>query len=139
VQSRQQQGHCQEQDLNLTGEVTAHVRIGLLLPAVLCDPSLTYLPRGTAFQFVEGAQLYTLGITPDQIASPVEDVPYQSNLASVVHLDYQAPVGSQRWQLQSGRAQVNPDKVSGTVDAILVRDAQGAGQVHLTGTWRCSK
>jgi hypothetical protein len=59
-----------------------------------------------------------------------------NNLTNVVEL---AAIGdpSSDWNQASGTVTLNPDGITGTIDAKLLRDAAGAKPVHLAGQWAC--
>ena len=141
--SQQQQaetgGSCVPEDLTLTGEVTSHVQVGVRLVTIQsCTISSNRTITGTAFNFVQGAQVYQLVLEPNAATSGgPQDVPFDPNYRYRVWLTDAASLGNSIWTQQSGTIHVNADAQSGTVDAILARDQPGAGQVHVTGSWRC--
>ena len=41
------------------------------------------------------------------------------------------------WNQATGRVTLNPDGITGTIDANLIRDVSGARAVHVSGQWAC--
>jgi hypothetical protein len=41
------------------------------------------------------------------------------------------------WNQATGTVTLNPDGITGTIDASLLRDVSGARAVHITGQWAC--
>ncbi|MHB8688955.1 MAG: hypothetical protein ACYDB4_17455 [Candidatus Dormibacteraceae bacterium] len=58
------------------------------------------------------------------------------NLAHAVDLSSFADPSTD-WNQASGTLTVNPDGVTGTIDASLLRDVAGARPVHIAGQWAC--
>jgi hypothetical protein len=141
--SQQQQaeasGRCVTQDLNLSGEVTSHITIGVRLIGILsCSPTPNQVLVGTDFNFVQGPQVYKLSIQPAATATGKDqDVPFDPNYVHQVWLTDAASVGNSIWTQKSGTIHVNADSTAGTVDAVIARDQPGAGEVHVSGSWRC--
>jgi hypothetical protein len=83
---------------------------------------------------VVGAKAYRLQITPP--GSSEHQVVTFKNLAHAVDLSSFADPSTD-WNQASGTLTVNPDGVTGTIDASLLRDVAGAQPVHITGQWAC--
>ncbi len=140
-QRAEQAGRCVEQDLTISGEVTSHVRIALRYVQVpSCDPTYNGDARGAVLNFVQGGQIYNLGIYPyGAKAGQDSDIPFDPAQTKAVELTDDVSFGNSTWRERSGTVHVNADAKSGTVDATLVRDAPGAAAVRISGTWRCGR
>src|SRR4029077_9174169 len=83
---------------------------------------------------VIGPKAYRLRISPP--GSSEHQAVTINNLANVVELsDFADPNAD--WNQASGTVTLNADGITGTIDAILLRDVNGAKPVHLPGKWAC--
>jgi len=84
--------------------------------------------------FVAGGKGYRLRISAP---GPSEhQVVTLNSVAGVVELS-SISNPSQRWNQAMGSLTLNADATSGTIDANLLRDVNGAAPVHISGRWAC--
>jgi hypothetical protein len=132
---------CLVQNLKFTGELTGLVSQAYPVSADNTGPSAGcavpkrwngYPPAVLAM--VIGSKAYRLRISPP--GSSKHEAMTINNLAQVVEL---AMVGnpSSDWSQATGSVTVNPDGITGAIDANLLRDVAGAHPVHVTGQWAC--
>jgi hypothetical protein len=132
---------CFVQSLKFSGELSGGVAQAYSVSADNAGPTSACTvpkrwngyPRASLAMLV-GAKAYRLRISPPG-ASEHQTVKI-SNLSSVVEL---AAIGGpiSNWNQASGTMTLNPDGITGAIDATLLRDAAGAKPVHVTGQWAC--
>jgi hypothetical protein len=83
---------------------------------------------------VVGPKAYRLRISP--AGSSEHQAVTINNLANVVELRAFADPNAD-WNQASGTVTLNSDGITGTIDAMLLRDVNGAKPVHVTGQWAC--
>jgi hypothetical protein len=132
---------CLDQSLKFTGELAGTVAEGYTVGSDTTNPtSMCIEPKRwngypqALLAIVIGAKAYRL-----RIAAPggsEHQAVTINNLANVVDL---AAISnpSTGWSQASGTVVLNPDGVTGTIDASLSRDAAGAQPVHVSGQWAC--
>ncbi len=81
-----------------------------------------------------GGKAYRLRITvPGRSEHQAETL---NNLANIVELaSISGPSGD--WSQATGTLNLDPDGITGTIDARLMRDVAGAQTVHVIGGWAC--
>jgi hypothetical protein len=132
---------CLAQSLKFTGELTGSVSQAYTASADDAGPSggCTTPKRWGDYPVAQlamaiGAKAYRLRISPPG-SSEHQGVAFK-NLTSVIDLSaFSDP--STDWSQATGTLTVNPDGVTGTIDASLLRDVAGAQPVHITGQWAC--
>jgi hypothetical protein len=132
---------CLAQNLTFTGELAGSVSQAYTANADNTGPSggCTTPKRWSDFPqaqlaLVVGSKAYRLQISPPG-SSEHQGVTFK-NLTHVVDLSAFADPSTD-WTQASGTLTVNPDGVTGTIDASLLRDVAGAQPVHITGQWAC--
>ena len=134
---------CLAQSLKFTGELAGSVSQAYMANADDTGPSggcLTPKRWGdypvAQMAMAIGAKPYRLQISPTG-SSEHQGVAF-TRLTNVVDLSaLSAPYTD--WNQATGTVTVNPDGVTGTIDASLLRDVQGAQPVHITGQWACGR
>jgi hypothetical protein len=132
---------CLVQSLKFSGEVAGAV--GQAYPVSTDDSGPTQMcavprrwdgfPQAT-LAMVIGPKAYRLRISPP--GSSEHQAVTINNLANIVELSAFADPNAD-WNQASGTVTLNPDGITGTIDANLLRDVNGAKPVHLTGQWAC--
>lgn len=110
------------------------------VPTVLHrPPACTEPKRWSAYSRVSlamviGAKAYRLRISP-----PGSSEHQTLKITSLTNVAELAAIGepSTDYNQASGTVTLNPDGITGAIDATLLRDAAGAKPVHLTGQWAC--
>jgi len=132
---------CLNQSLQLNGEVVGTVGQAYPVAADSVSPTqMCSVPKrwdgfpAALLAFVAGGKGYRLRISAPGIS---EHQPVTLNsLADVVELS-SISNPSQQWNQATGSLILNADAISGTVDANLLRDVNGAAPVHISGRWAC--
>jgi hypothetical protein len=132
---------CLAQSLKFIGELTGSVSQAYTANADDTGPSggCSTPKRWGAYPVAQlvmaiGAKAYRLRLSPPG-SSEHQGVTFK-NLANVVDLSALS-TPSTDWKQATGTVTLNPDGVTGTIDASLLRDVQGAQPVHITGQWAC--
>jgi hypothetical protein len=132
---------CFVQSLKFSGELAGGVAQAYSVSADNAGPtSACSVPKRwsgyprASLAIVIGAKAYRLRISAP--GSSEHQTVKINNLANVVEL---AAIGdpSSDWNQASGTVTLNPDGITGTIDARLLRDAAGAKPVHVIGQWAC--
>ncbi len=132
---------CFVQSLKFSGELAGAVAQAYAVSADSSGPTsaCTEPKRWSAYPRVSmamviGAKAYRLRISPP--GSSEHQRMKITNLANVLEV---AAISepSTDYSQASGTVTLNPDGITGTIDATLLRDAAGAKPVHLTGQWAC--
>ena len=132
---------CLVQSLRFTGELTGLVAQAYAVSADNTSPSAgCAAPKRwdgypqALLAMVIGSKAYRLRISPP--GSSKHQAVTINNLAQLVEL---AAVSnpSTDWSQATGTVTVNPDGITGAIDANLLRDVAGAKPVHVTGQWAC--
>jgi hypothetical protein len=132
---------CLAQSLEFTGELAGTVAQGYTVSADNGSPmSACRVPKRwdgypqAMLAMVVGAKAYRLRISPP--GNSAHRAVTISNLANVVEL---AAISdpSTDWSVATGNVTLNPDGITGTIDASLMRDVAGAQPVRVTGKWAC--
>jgi hypothetical protein len=132
---------CLVQSLKFTGELTGLVSQAYTVNADTTGPSAgCVVPKRwdgypqALLAMVIGSKAYRLRISPP--GSSKHQPVTINNLAHVVEL---AAISnpSTDWSQATGTVTLNPDGITGTIDANLLRDVAGAQPVHVTGQWAC--
>ena len=132
---------CLVQSLKFTGELAGTVAQGYAVgtdttsPTSMCmEPKRWNAYPQALLAIVIGAKAYRLRIWVP--GGSEHQAVTLSNLANVVDL---ATISnpSTDWSQASGTLVLNPDGITGTIDASLSRDAAGAQPVHVSGQWAC--
>jgi hypothetical protein len=134
---------CLAESLKFTGELAGSVSQAYMANADDTGPSggcLTPKRWGdypvAQMAMAIGTKAYRLQISPPG-SSEHQGVTFK-RLTNVVDLSaLSAPYTD--WNQATGTLTVNPDGVTGTIDASLLRDIQGAQPVHVTGQWACGR
>ena len=132
---------CLNQSLQLSGEVVGTVGQAYpvdadsVSPTQMCSVPKRWDGFPTALlAFVAGGKGYRLRISAP---GPSEhQVVTLNSVAGVVELSSISNL-SQRWNQATGSLTLNADAISGTIDANLQRDVNGAAPVHISGRWAC--
>jgi hypothetical protein len=132
---------CLVQTLKFTGELAGSVAQAYTVSADKAGPTSECVTpkRWDAYPqailaMVIGSKAYRLRIAP--LGTSEHQGLTIHNLANVVDL---AAINnpSTDWSQATGTVTLNPDGVTGTLDASLLRDVAGAQPVHVTGQWAC--
>jgi hypothetical protein len=132
---------CLVQSLKFTGELAGTVAEGYTVSSDTTNPTsmCTEPKRWNAYPqallaIAIGAKAYRLRISAP--GGSEHQAVTINNLASVVEL---ATISnpSTDWSQATGTLVLNPDGITGTIDASLTRDAAGAQPVHVSGQWAC--
>src|SRR5713101_4606567 len=132
---------CLNQSLQLSGEVVGTigqaypVDSNSVSPTPMCSEPKRWDGLPTALlAFVAGGKGYRLRISVP--GSSEHQVVTLNSVTGVVELSsISSP--SQRWDQATGSLILNADATSGTIDANLLRDVNGAAPVHISGRWAC--
>ena len=132
---------CLVQTLKLTGELTGLVGQAYTInpdntrPSSMCAVPKRWggYPQALLAMVVSG-KAYRLRISAPGISE--HQAATINNLAGVVELASIADPSTD-WSQASGTVALNADGVTGTIDASLMRDANGAQPLHITGQWAC--
>ena len=132
---------CLVQSLKLTGELTGLVGQAYTInpdnprPSSMCAVPKRWggYPQALLAMVVSG-KAYRLRISAPGISE--HQVATINNLAGVVELTSIADPSTD-WSQATGTVTLNPDGITGTIDANLARDAAGAQPVHVSGQWAC--
>src|SRR5712691_7600515 len=132
---------CLNQSLQLSGEVVGtvrqayHVDADSVSPTQMCSVPKRWDGFPTALlAFVAAGKGYRLRISAPGISE--HQAVTLNSLASVVELS-SISNPSQRWDQATGSLILNADATSGTIDANLLRDVNGAAPIHIIGRWAC--
>ncbi len=132
---------CLVQSLKFTGEVAGSVGEAYPMNADDAGPtSMCSVPKRwdgfpqAMLAMVVGTKAYRLRIAVPGISE--HQAVTMNNLGNVVELAGIAGKSSD-WNQATGTLTLNPDGVTGTIDATLLRDAAGAQPVQVTGGWAC--
>lgn len=132
---------CLVQSLQFTGELQGSVAQGYPVSADTTSPTaMCAEPKRwdgypqALLAMVIGAKVYRLRISAPG-ASEHQAVTI-NNLAHVVELAAIADPSTD-WSQGTGAVTLNPDGITGTIDASLLRDVAGAQPVHVSGQWAC--
>src|SRR5713101_1459409 len=132
---------CLKQSLQLTGEVVGTVGQAYPIdaesvsPTPMCSEPKRWDGFPTALlAFVAGGKGYRLRVSVP--GSSEHQVVTLNSLVGVVELS-SISNPSQRWSQATGSLILNADATSGTIDANLLRDVNGAAPVHISGRWAC--
>lgn len=132
---------CLVQTLKFTGELTGSVSQAFTTSVDNTGPTTgCAVPKRwegypqAQLAMVIGSKPYRLRISPP--GSSKHQAVTINNLAQVVEL---AMIGnpSTDWSQATGTVILNPDGITGAIDANLLRDVAGAKPVHVTGQWAC--
>jgi len=132
---------CLVQSLKFTGELAGTVGEAYTVSADAASPtSMCAVPKRwdsftqARLAMVIGSKAYRLRISAPGASE--HQAAKINNLSSVVEL---ASISdpSTDWSQATGTVTLNPDGITGTIDATLVRDAAGAQPVHVSGQWAC--
>jgi hypothetical protein len=132
---------CLSQSLQLSGEVVGTVAQAYSVDSNSSAPTqMCSLPKRwngypqAHLAFVAGGKGYRL-----RISAPGRSEHQTVTLSSVAGVVELASISdpSVDWSQASGTLGVNADGITGTIDASLVRDINGARPVHITGQWAC--
>ncbi len=133
---------CLSQSLQLSGEVVGTVGQAYPVDAASVSPTqMCSVPKRwdgfptALLAFVAGGKGYRLRISAPGTSE--HQVVTLNSLAGVVELSSISNPG-QRWNQATGTLILNADATSGTVDANLLRDVNGAAPVHISGRWACA-
>jgi len=132
---------CLNESLQLSGEVVGAVGqaytvdANTVAPTQMCSEPKRWNGFPSALlAFVAGGRGYRLRIA---VPGSSEHQPVALNsIASVVELRSISDPG-QDWSQATGTLTLNPDGVTGTIDANVLRDVSGAAPVHIAGGWAC--
>lgn len=132
---------CLVQTLKFSGELSGSVAQAYAVSTDNASPSsgCTTPKRWDGYPqavlaMAVGAKAYRLHISPPG-SSEHQGVTFK-NLTNVVDLAlFSDP--STDWSQATGSVTVNPDGITGTIDASLLRDVAGAQPVHVAGQWAC--
>lgn len=132
---------CLVQSLKFTGELAGTVAEGYTVGADSASPtSMCAEPkRWNAYPqallaIVIGAKAYRLRISAP--GGSEHQLLTINSLANVIELAAISDPNTD-WSRATGVLTVNPDGMTGTVDANLLRDTAGAQPIHVTGQWAC--
>ena len=132
---------CLNQSLQLSGEVVGTVGQAYpvdsesVSPTQMCSVPKRWDGFPTALlAFVAGGKGYRLRISAPGTSE--HQVVTLNSLAGVVELS-SISNPSQRWNQATGSLILNADATSGTIDANLLRDVNGAAPIHIIGRWAC--
>jgi hypothetical protein len=132
---------CLVQSLKFTGELAGMVGEAYTVSADAASPtSMCAVPKRwdgfpqARLAMVIGSKAYRLRISPP--GASAHQAATINNLSSAVEL---ASISdpSTDWSQATGTVTLNPDGITGMIDANLVRDAAGAQPVHVSGQWAC--
>jgi hypothetical protein len=132
---------CLVQSLKFSGEVAGAV--GQAYPVSADDVGPTRMctePKRwdgypqAVLAMVIGPKAYRLRISPP--GSSEHQAVTINNLANVVELSAFADPNAD-WNQATGTVTLNSDGITGTIDANLLRDVNGAKPVHVSGQWAC--
>lgn len=132
---------CLVQSLKFTGELAGMVGEAYTVSADAASPtSMCAVPKRwdgfpqARLAMVIGSNAYRLRISApgasEHQASTIRNLSSAVELASISD-------PSTDWSQATGTVTLNPDGITGTIDANLVRDAAGSQPVHLSGQWAC--
>ncbi len=132
---------CLTQALQITGELHGSVAQAYAIGATGVGPTqMCGVPKRWAnfpqarLAVVIGNKAYRLRISaPGNSAHQPFTI---NNLGGAVELASIADPNAD-WNQASGTLKLNPDGITGSIDADLVRDVAGAKPVHIRGTWAC--
>src|SRR5712691_1051749 len=132
---------CLNQSLQLSGEVVGTVGQAYpvdsesVSPTPMCSEPKRWDGFPTALlAFVAGGKGYRLRVSVP--GSSEHQVVALNSVSGVVELSsISSP--SQMWNQATGSLTLNADATSGTIDANLLRDVNGAAPVHISGRWAC--
>ena len=132
---------CFNQDLKFSGELSGTVAQAYAVGADAPSPtSACAVPKRwngypqALLAMAIGGKTYRLRISPP--GSSEHKALTVNNLANVVELaSIKDP--STDWNQASGTVNLNPDGVTGSIDASLLRDVAGAQPVRVSGKWAC--
>lgn len=132
---------CLAQSLKFTGELSGSVAQAYLVSPDDASPSgecatpkrWDGYPQAQLAMAI-GSKVYRLRISPPG-RSEHQGLTL-NNLANAVEL---AMIGNPKtdWSQASGTVTLNPDGITGAIDASLLRDVASAQPVHVTGQWAC--
>ena len=134
---------CFAQSLRFTGELTGTVGQGYAVNVDNAGPtSACNVPRRwdrypqAMLAMVVGPKAYRLRISPpgrsEHQAVTINDLRNVVELAAISD-------PSTDWSQATGTVTLNPDGITGTIDASLLRDVAGAQPVHVSGQWACGE
>ena len=132
---------CLVQSLKFSGELAGSVAQAYSVSADDASPSsMCAVPKRWSgypqalLAIVVGVKAYRLRIsmpgTSEHQTVSLNNLAGAVELASIVD-------PSTDWSQATGTISLNPDGVTGTIDASLLRDASGAQPVHISGQWAC--
>jgi hypothetical protein len=132
---------CLVQSLKFSGELAGSVAQAYTVSADNASPSsMCALPKRwngypqALLAIVVGVKAYRLRISVPGTSE--HQLVKLNNLAGAVELASIADPSTD-WSQATGTVSLNPDGVTGTIDASLLRDVTGAQPVHVSGQWAC--
>ena len=132
---------CLVQSLKFTGELTGSVAQAYTVSADDASPSsMCAVPKRwngypqALLAMVVGGKAYRLRISAP--GNSVHQAVKLNNLAGAVELASIAGPSTD-WSQATGTVALNPDGVTGTIDASLLRDVSGGQPVRVSGQWAC--
>ena len=132
---------CFVQSLKLTGELAGTVGQAYTVnPDDASASSMCMVPKRwngypqALLAMVVGGKAYRLRISAP--GNSEHQAVTLNNLAGAVELASIAGPSTD-WSQATGTVALNPDGVTGTIDASLLRNVSGAQPVHVSGQWAC--
>jgi len=132
---------CLVQSLKFSGELAGNVAQAYTVSADDASPSsMCAVPKRwngypqALLAIVVGVKAYRLRISMPGVSE--HQTVSINNLTGAVELASIADPSTD-WNQATGTVSLNPDGVTGTIDASLLRDATGAQPVHVSGQWAC--
>ena len=134
------EGRCLPQQLSFTGEVAGEVRVAEVTS--LCTQPLGRgdAPPAPELQMIIGGKPYSFAIllSPGyDPARPSVAAGQKNGTAQLRVIDQTQRSNEFPWLATGGTVKFNPDGATGSVNADVIRNVQGAQPVHVSGTWRC--